>query len=215
MPSPSTKIHQLHYTDISTTSDESKEVLAVSTEDGRILFYFVASSTLSQSTGPEGKSQISICRAVGQLGGSEEGLVGRIKDFEILKPPDMDGFFIVTGSSDGAIRLWMVQAVDLQGPRTNHDDSSETELGDQVKSPPNEATIKTPNPKQVGKLIGAYEAGNRITCLKAFIMSEPVDSKAKGLHETSSANKANGLGLEGDKIMADKLLRHKYSPKAH
>lgn len=203
MPSPSTKIHQIHYASTSAVDDETKEILAVSTEDGRILFYFAALPALIPATGADARSQIPICRAVGFLGGSAEGLTGRIKDFEILKPPDLHGLLIVTGSSDGAIRLWMVNEGDLRGTPPDHEDSSETELGDPATSRPNEAATILPKPRQIGKLLGIYEAGNRITCLKAFIMSEPADLKARGLQETASANKVNGLELGDGSSMSN------------
>lgn len=113
-----------------------------------------------------------------------------------MKPPDLHGCLIVTGSSDGSIRLWMVNEADLQETPPDHEDSSETELGDPADGHPHEAAATPPNPQQIGKLLGTYEAGNRITCLKAFTMSEPANTETKGLQETTSANKAQNLGLE-------------------
>lgn len=179
------------------------EMLAVSTEDGRVLFYSTTLPALTEATQPDTKSKMSICRAVGQLGGGAGGLTSRIKDFEILKPPAMDGFLVVTSSSDGAIRLWVVDKADLQEKLPDQDDSSATELGDTAKSKPKDPGAKAPQLRQIGKLLGTYEAGNRITCLKAFIMSEPEDPKPKGLQVTTNANKANGLELEDESSMTD------------
>lgn len=137
-------------------------------------------------------SHIPICQAFGQLGGNAEGLTSRIKDFEILKPPDLHGVLIVTGSSDGSIRLWMFNETDLQETLPDHEDSSETELGDPANSQPNETVAKPSDPQPIGKLLGTYEAGNRITCLKAFVMAEPADLKTTGQQEITSTNKANG-----------------------
>jgi len=183
--------------------DETKEILAISTEDGRILFYSAALPALVQGIESDTKSQIPLCRAVGQLGGSAEGSTGRIKDFEILKSPDLYACLIVTGSSDGSIRLWMVTEADLQETLPDHEDSSETELGDPANSQPKETAATLPEPRQIGKLLGTYEAGNRITCLKAFIMSEPVDSGVRGLQETTSADKANDLKLQEGRSMSN------------
>lgn len=89
----------------------------------------------------------------------------------------------------------MVNEADLQETPPDHEDSSETELGDPANSNPNEAAATPPDPKQIGKLLGTYEAGNRITCLKAFTMSEPADCESRVLQETTNANKAHDLGL--------------------
>lgn len=172
------------------------EILAVSTEDGRILFYSTASLPSTDMNGNPTPAGISLCTAVAQLGGIGAGLTGRIKDFEILKPPDTNHLLIVTGSSDGAVRIWMIDKVDLQHKLSHPQDSSETEgsrSGKQDSAVPGSAT-KLSEVRQIGKLLGTYEAGNRITCLKAFIMSDPEAAKASGL--SNGMNKANAHGTE-------------------
>ncbi|GAB1320827.1 Protein mak11 [Madurella fahalii] len=137
-----TKVHELCYVETGKGEDES--VLAVSTEDGRVLFF---------ETGPEGLEApaegktLPMARLVAQLGGKEAGVPGRIKDFTVLPVEGEDGkklFFIVTASSDGQIRLWQLDADDLGG--------------------------KDKSTKQVGKLLGTYGTQNRITCVGAFVM---------------------------------------------
>ncbi|PQE03235.1 hypothetical protein CJF30_00005737 [Rutstroemia sp. NJR-2017a BBW] len=142
VPTPRTKIHQLAY--IQVGEEEDAQVLAVSTEDGRILFYSTKSSDVETTTAAEGKPQpIPSAKPLAQLGGKEASISGRIKDFSVLNIGE--DLLIVAGSSDGAVRLWKLSAKkDLSGG------------GEKVK--------------QVGTLIGTYETGNRITCLKAFVM---------------------------------------------
>ena len=146
--------------------DETKDLLAVSTEDGRIVFYDTTDVIETQITKPASNPEIPNSKALCQLGGAAEGLTGRVKDFEILKPLDSDDFLIVTGSSDGAVRLWAVDGSELVG-----EPSVSRDLNDGGKA--SENAIKLPGTRQIGLLLGTYEAGNRITCLKAFVMSEP------------------------------------------
>ncbi|KXX79829.1 Protein MAK11 [Madurella mycetomatis] len=137
-----TKVHEFRY--VETGGGEDESVLAVSTEDGRVLFF---------DTGPEGLEQpveektLPVAKLVAQLGGKEAGVSGRIKDFTVLPVEGEDGekvFFIVTASSDGRIRLWQLSADDLGG--------------------------KGGRTRQVGKLLGTYGTQNRITCVGAFVM---------------------------------------------
>ena len=176
---------------LSEDSTAAKDILAISTEDGRILFYSTASVPDSKSTEPSSKPEIPICEAIGQMGGAAEGLTGRIKDFELLKVPNSLNLLIVTGSSDGAIRLWLLDEAELtekssvlEGPK-NGSENPKTHASSDAKA---NAAIT-----QVGSLLGTYEAGNRITCLKAFVMLDPGNSKPNGLVEGNNANRANGL----------------------
>jgi len=137
-----TKVHQFGY--VETDGEGEETVLAVSTEDGRVMFFSTATEDLEKPA--EGKT-LPVAKLVGQLGGKEAGVTGRIKDFTVLPVVDEEGkktFFVVTAGSDGRIRLWRLGATDLSG------------MG------------KTP--KQVGTLLGSYETQNRITCLEAFVM---------------------------------------------
>lgn len=137
-----TKVHSLCYVETEGSGEET--VVAVSTEDGRVLFFSTATEDLAEPA--EGKT-LPVAKLVGQLGGKEAGVSGRIKDFKVLPVEDEDGkrsFFVAGASSDGRIRLWQVGAAELGG------------------------TNKTPG--QVGKLLGMYETQNRITCLEAFVM---------------------------------------------
>lgn len=165
-----TKIHQLQYIELLTKSEPTTELLAVSTEDGRIVFFSTKNVHVTETTEARSKSYLPTPGAVGQLGGEADGMTGRIKDFEILKfttagEPN-ERLLIVAGSSDGSIRLWILDGAQLRiehGP--SHGALSSNGL---------DAKTDMPQTRQVGKLLGTYETGNRITCLKAFLMTSPL-----------------------------------------
>ncbi|KAL2155830.1 hypothetical protein VTH82DRAFT_572 [Thermothelomyces myriococcoides] len=141
-----TKVHEFRYVETDTSKEET--LLAVSTEDGRVLFFSTATEDLAEP--PQDKT-LRLAKLVAQLGGKEAGVTGRVKDFSVLPVEDEDGrrsFFIVTAGSDGRVRLWHLDAADLAV-------SGQT---------------PTPTPRQVGKLLGMYETQNRITCVGAFVM---------------------------------------------
>ena len=179
LASSRTKIHQLRYFPLSETESDISDVLALSTEDGRVLFYTTHSIETPEDKQPESELTIPCCTALGQLGGAASGVKGRIKDFEILRLPSLRGraesILIVTGSSDGALRLWTLSPEELSSRRPNMD--GESSVGNENSA--SSSDIKTngsttgASARQVGHLIGTYETGNRITCLKAFIMSRP------------------------------------------
>lgn len=132
-------------------SRDDGELFAISTEDGRVIFY--STKKLRQ---PEAGSESSIpyAEAIAQLGGKPCGLTGRVKDFEILSLQDesiegRDGFLVVTGSSDGNVRVWRLTGIDL---------NAEPKDGNST------------NIRQIGQILGTYETGDRITCVKSFIM---------------------------------------------
>lgn len=145
LPSPRSKLHQMKYITIDPTSEDKSDLLAVSTEDGRVIFY---STKETQQPEDDSDSPIPCAVPIAELGGKECGLPGRVKDFEIFNLKEeqatkKDGFLVVTGNSTGAVRIWAVDAEDLTGEQATG---------------------------QVGKLLNTYETGNRITCLKAFVM---------------------------------------------
>ncbi|KAL9104083.1 MAG: hypothetical protein Q9163_000935 [Psora crenata] len=171
LPSPKTKVHQMKYLTLKPNGAEPYEVLSLSTEDGRMMFYSTKYTVEKGVVESHRESSIPVCEPLGLLGGPTEGLTGRIKDFEILSVPHLTNPLIVTGSSDGAIRLWLVNAVEIA-----RQVSSPRSTGALVNghSDPDVSTARKRNLKQVGHLLSTYETGNRITCLKAFVMSGPV-----------------------------------------
>lgn len=167
-PSPLTKIHQLRYIEISNDHVEASEFLAISTEDGRIIFY----DTKADSTGgiayDENTSDLQTIEPFAQIGGIGENTIERIKDFEILDlslSKSSSGTVIaVAGSSDGSIRLWRIDKGNLLGSNLLLK-SNGTSNGSGVRT---DASMNSTI--QLARLIGTYETGNRITCLKAFVM---------------------------------------------
>lgn len=156
------------------------ELLAVSTEDGRILLYSTQSMNGAGHSDSSDTESIPILPALGQLGGAIDGRMSRIKDFEILKTSNTSTrgktLVIVSASSDGAIRVWMLSrdflhAIDRTiGDRPGRDPHP-TVLGGTKGS--NKKSMQDTAPiASVGQLLGTYETGRRITCLKAFVMSD-------------------------------------------
>ncbi|KAM0562474.1 hypothetical protein ACHAPJ_002164 [Fusarium lateritium] len=135
-----TKVHQFFYVTLDKEGDAT--LLAVATEDGRILFFSTKDEDLSKPADSEDK-KLPTAKLMGQIGGKASGVAGRIKDFVVV-PSAADGstLYVAGGSSDGRIRVWRVGVSELQG---------ETE-------------------DAKGELLGTYETQNRITCMTAFMM---------------------------------------------
>ncbi|KAI1622800.1 WD40-repeat-containing domain protein [Exophiala viscosa] len=157
LPQPLTKLHQISYLSLPDDSGREVTLLAVSTEDGRILFYHTDKiSPVPTDNGNAKKESIleASCRA--QVGGKSAGMSGRIKDFELLFSKDnlgkSESLYIVAASSDGTIRLVHLPLSDLRN-----------------------AVAKGSKAAQLGTVIGSYSTGNRITCMKAFVMLPPPD----------------------------------------
>ncbi|OTB02255.1 hypothetical protein M426DRAFT_322835 [Hypoxylon sp. CI-4A] len=147
MPDPRRKIHKICYVTLNAASESA--LLAVSTEDGKIMFLSTKSDDLTtkESSDGKGKTSLPVAKLVAQLGGKEAGVSGRIKDFAVVKMPGKEGkdsLVIAAGSSDGKLRIFKVDITELEKPS---------------KTAPT-----------VGKLLGTYETQNRITCVEAFKM---------------------------------------------
>lgn len=177
MPSPRSKLHQMKYIAVDPTSDDGKDLIAVSTEDGRLIFY---STEKLQQAEDDPDSSIPFAGAVAQLGGKAAGFPGRVKDFEIINLKEVpatkkSGFLVVTGNSDGAVRVWMVDEKYLIGQQP-HDSKDNT------------------NTLQVGRLLNTYETGNRITCLKGFVMLASEDPST--LEDSEDEEEGEGESAE-------------------
>lgn len=140
--SPPTKFHQMHF--VPSSSEEEKNILAVSTEDGRVLFFDIAEA--ASQPAPESSKTLPVCKCIAQVGGAAAGVSGRTKDFDILQLPNSTDMVVVTASSDGAVRLWKIASAEIA------------------------ATEGNAAPTQIGTLVGGLETNNRITCLGAFVM---------------------------------------------
>ncbi|KAF9884158.1 hypothetical protein FE257_002216 [Aspergillus nanangensis] len=170
LPNPRSKIHQIKYFSLDPSAEESDELLAVSTEDGRVIFY---STTKVRKPEDDDDSSIPYAEAVAQIGGKSSGLPGRVKDFEILSLRDeaqavKDDFLVVTGNSEGMVRVWYLRGEELKEKKKNKKAKKASDEQDGKPSPT----------AQVGKVLGAYESGDRVTCLKAFVMLPPEDPSA-------------------------------------
>ncbi|KAH6890531.1 WD40-repeat-containing domain protein [Thelonectria olida] len=143
-----TKVHQLFYVSVDEESDLS--VLAVGTEDGRILFFSTRDEDISKPEESDDKktTPLPLAKLIGQIGGKEGGVQGRIKDFVVVKGEEgVSNLYVAGGSSDGRIRLWRVTGAELAKARN-----------------------KAKSEGQMGKLLGTYETQNRITCMTGFLM---------------------------------------------
>lgn len=164
----------MKYIALDPSAEDGEELLAVSTEDGRIIFY---STKKLQNAAEDDESSIPYAEAVAELGGRASGFPGRVKDFEILNVGEESAaqkgdLLVVTGNSEGVVRVWMLHAKNLirntkEKPKASDDKSEGSEN------------------LQVGKLLNVYETGNRITCLKAFIMLPPDPSTSDDFDESS------------------------------
>lgn len=147
-------------------------MLAVSTEDGRVLFFDL--SSLSEDVDTAALPQ---CPLVAQLGGRAAGIPGRIKDFEVLQAPappsgEEAPLLIVTASSDGAVRIWSLMQSQLRKSKDS--------------------------PAQVGHLVGTLETANRITCLGAFVLDGKAVDEMNGASEVGAAEDEEGSESEDE-----------------
>lgn len=164
VPEPRTKIHAMSYLQVE--EEDDVQVLAVSTEDGRVIFYSTKPDDLTTGETVEGKeAPMPTAKFLAQVGGKtvtaksgDEGkksaevpLTTRVKDFKCLTVGEGESkhFVLVTGCSDGSIRVWKLSPEDL--------------------------TSSSEKAKQVGKLVGTCETGNRITCIEAFVMLPQIE----------------------------------------
>lgn len=138
----------MKYVSLPMKGGEKEDLLAVSTEDGRVMFY-----STKEVKKDEADTECSIPHAtpVAQLGGKQAGLPGRIKDFEVLSLEGQakeyrSDVLVVTGNSDGVVRIWKLTGKEVASAK------------------------KTEDTTQIGKLLTTAETGNRITCLAAFVM---------------------------------------------
>ncbi|PNS17836.1 hypothetical protein CAC42_13 [Sphaceloma murrayae] len=102
-------------------------VLAVGTEDGRVLFYDVG----DDDTVAEGKTLPS-CPYFAEIPTLEAQSSGRIKDFEILEIRTGSLIF-VTASSDGAVRLWNVDLASIEPPVSSKNKKAAADEDDKVR----------------------------------------------------------------------------------
>ena len=147
--------------------------LAISTEDGRVIFFAADSNhTLNPA------SQIPDWPAIGQIGGGIENFGSRIKDFEYLtvlgEQSQVRTRLMVTGSSGGVIGVWKLELLSNLGAL--HSSGQIVDAPEAINGQKPDWTMSE-NIPAIGQLLGKYEVGNRITCLKAFLSVEVDDEQ--------------------------------------
>ncbi|CAN8097259.1 unnamed protein product [Discula destructiva] len=162
MPDIKTKVHEFGY--IKLDGETEATVLAVATEDGRVSFFSTAPEDLDREERPDSKAKLPRAKLLAHVGGKDAGVTGRVKAFQIVQTDSVPGvWYIVTAGSDGKLRLWEVSRDEL-GPKKD-------------------------GAKTVGRLLGAYETQNRITCVEAFVMiPRPEGVEESEDEEESAAN---------------------------
>lgn len=142
LPDTRTKIHEVKY--VKKSRDSEEQVLVISTEDGRLLFFSTEKEDLIEPPVVEGKEPgMHSAKLLAQLGGKEAGVDNRIKDFSILEPEGTTDVLVVTGQSNGVVRLFKLDMKEV---------------------------VTAESKKQVGTQIGLTETNNRVTCLQSFVM---------------------------------------------
>ncbi|KAG0124850.1 WD40-repeat-containing domain protein [Tuber indicum] len=165
---PISKVHQIRYINLPTTITQNKkdteeeEVLTISTEDGRVLFY---STTDAES--------LDSPNLIGFLGGRSIGMPGRVKDFITIAV--RNNFYLITGGTDGVVRIW-----DLGK-------DSEKDIQEMKK-----VRIDGGEGKQIGCLVGIYETERRITCLGVMEMGGEGIEEEEDVEMSDSSSSSSG-----------------------
>ena len=197
LPSPISKIHQIQY---ATLSGYDAYVLAISTEDGRIIFYTTtappktkaeAKNATDGNESGKGENDIDSPIVLGQVGGREMGMVRRVKDFVILaaevpcddnevaqtqefgtKDPKK-ALFLISAGSDGVIRIWTLDVAQIKKHLMGASAGTEPPSKKAKTAELDQPSASTArNIPQVGNLVGIYETGRRVTCLSGMVMEE-------------------------------------------
>lgn len=141
-----TKIHQIEYFTLSSEDEATpgNSVMAISTEDGRVLFFSTKTDDLVAQPSEDGEeAKLPLAKFLGQVGGKDAGVTTRIKDFALLRSGANAGLaYVAAAGSDGTVRVWTIT----------------------------DEQLRAGEGKEVGALAGVYETHNRITCLAAFVM---------------------------------------------
>ncbi|KAG6028082.1 hypothetical protein E4U40_001171 [Claviceps sp. LM458 group G5] len=151
------KVHQFTY--ITIDEDAGVSILAVATEDGRVVFFSTRTEHLAPPEGSDKKESaktdaIPIAKMVGFVGGPSDNITGRIKDILVLPSTANSGvLYLVGAGSEGSIRVWALLTKNLVAAVSSGD--SAAALGSE---------------KPMGRLLGSCETQNRITCLAGYLM---------------------------------------------
>ena len=213
-PSPPSKVQQIQYIAIPEPKAsalgqgfEEIHVLAVSTEDGRVIFFSTLVEDRKPSNGQASNVHIPTARALGELGGQSMGMSTRIKDFAVLQMAldaenaDLrNSVLVIAGTSDGAICLWNVTDIELLEASRRKASDLPTRDHLSVSGEGQMATQSESLATQMGELLGTYETGNRITCLTAFLLRDDasVDDEDGTLAEQENGQDSSNGGSESN-----------------
>ena len=207
MLAPRSKIHQVKYVrwpspivEVDAINDDLADVLAVSTEDGRVLFFSTMSEDVAGSRDGTDRAPTPSARLLGQLGGKSGGVTGRVKGLVLLPLlPDANiaalepevNLVVVTGGSDGIIRLWLVGSSALSNRKLSS--PGKEHLYDGQNDPTESSTVQENSSqyKQLGVLLGTYKTHLRITCLTAFVMASPKPDSSRATDENGTVSSAD------------------------
>ncbi|KAG6001715.1 hypothetical protein E4U21_003893 [Claviceps maximensis] len=158
-----TKVHQFTY--ITVDEEAGLSLLAVATEDGRVIFFSTRTEHLSvpgecgddkagdksarTASAAATATTLPVAKMVGFVGGPSENVAGRIKDILVLPSTANSGAIYVVGAgSEGCIRVWVLSTKNLVAAASS---------GREHKNP-------------MGRLLGSCDTQNRITCLAGYLM---------------------------------------------
>ena len=206
VPEPRSKIHQLCYVEVG--GNEDIQVVTVSTEDGRILFYSTRQGDLVLAPATGGKDvPLPSAKLIAQLGGKEAGKVdwnngGKqawAKNWKVkVKEGQSKEIFRETKGAAQEKAEKQAESAWVAGFSTRIKDFK---IFGPMKGPSKNFFIPTASSdgtlriwklsakdlvphispvKQIGLLLGTYETPNRITCMEAFIMLPPMEEPDDG-----------------------------------
>ena len=191
--------------DLDVEKKGTQSILALSTEDGRFLFYDTRTEKLASVTNAPGnveknvENEIQSIPALGELAIPSAKARSRVKDFVILPIPTTPDagpqVYICAACSDGRVHLFVVNPAHLRSDG-RHDGIIDTS----ASMPNGSANLALEEQtRKVGKLLGTYETGHRITCLTAFlhdgVQTEAEDEASTG-HQESEAEQEEFNGIE-------------------
>ena len=161
-----TKIHEVCYVSV---EEEGPTLLAVSTDDGRVLFFSTKVEDLvpveKKDDEDDDTERLPSAKLVASVGGREAGVMSRIKDFTIIRRAE--AFYVVGASSDGKIRIWRIGKAELLAAAKGNGKSKSKGKGKGKEGKKEESKKES---TEVGSLLGTYGTQNRITCLESFEM---------------------------------------------